>query len=224
MPLRADRKSPHKLGLKCPLAPPATTPDEELSPFQAHCRKWQFGCGNVECEQAKKIVLMRGKVPCDVAFVGQAPGPSEDSCGQPFVGPAGQTLDTLIEASIPPSLRLAFMNLVACQPYDIHARRKVMEPSVDQVERCLPRLEELLALCRPRLIICVGSQARDWLDPKAFRFTAKVDGDIPRVAITHPSALLQGNVMWKDAEARRIVIALRDAVEEVFGGDHAAQK
>lgn len=213
MPLRAGTKK----NLKCILAPDPSIPDKDLSPFQAHCRKWQHGCGALECDKALNIVLCKGKVPCDIAFVGMAPGPSEDSRGSPFVGPAGQLLDDIVRPSVPEGYRLLYANLVACRPYDVYERKKVMEPSVDQIERCLPRLEELITLAQPRLIVCVGAQARDWLDPTAFRFTAKVDREIPRVHITHPSAMLQANEMTKHAEFRRAITVIMDAIAELEG-------
>jgi uracil-DNA glycosylase len=41
-------------------------------------------------------VLAKGKLPCDVLFVGEAPGESEDVTGTPFIGPAGRLLDEMI--------------------------------------------------------------------------------------------------------------------------------
>lgn len=42
------------------------------------------------------MVLARGQLnPCDLCYVGEAPGDSEDSLGKPFVGPAGKRLDKI---------------------------------------------------------------------------------------------------------------------------------
>ena len=40
---------------------------------------------------------MRGSIPFNVLFVGEAPGESEDVLGFPFVGPAGKLLDHIIK-------------------------------------------------------------------------------------------------------------------------------
>lgn len=45
-------------------------------------------------------MLGRGDIPCDLLFIGEAPGVSEDALGQPFIGPAGKLLDQLIKSSV----------------------------------------------------------------------------------------------------------------------------
>jgi DNA polymerase len=45
-------------------------------------------------------VLARGTVPADIVFIGEAPGPSEDSLGKPFIGPAGRVLDQIISQAL----------------------------------------------------------------------------------------------------------------------------
>ena len=66
------------------------------SKWQLHCDTWRDGCGSEYCSAANKIVLGKGKLPCDVLFIGEAPGASEDVLGRPFVGPAGKVLDLII--------------------------------------------------------------------------------------------------------------------------------
>src|SRR5688572_27705229 len=67
-----------------------------LSPWQEHKQRWQGGCGHVMCSRALNVVLARGDLPCDVLFIGEAPGDSEDVTGNPFTGPAGSLLDDII--------------------------------------------------------------------------------------------------------------------------------
>jgi DNA polymerase len=47
-------------------------------------------------ETAHEKVFFRGCVPCEVLFIGEAPGNDEDLYGEPFIGRAGKTLDSLI--------------------------------------------------------------------------------------------------------------------------------
>ena len=68
--------------------------------FQLHCGRWAGGCGTRHCAAAQHRVLYRGKVPCHVLFVGEAPGQSEDSVGRPFEGPAGGKLDQIVERAL----------------------------------------------------------------------------------------------------------------------------
>lgn len=65
--------------------------------FQEHRRKWN-DCQRCRlCEGRTNVVLARGRVPCDVLFIGEAPGVSEDILNKPFVGPAGKLLDSIVE-------------------------------------------------------------------------------------------------------------------------------
>jgi uracil-DNA glycosylase len=209
--------------------------------------RWKAGCGHSACERATKICLARGQIPCDVLFVGEAPGPSENILGQPFVGPAGQLQDRIISDAVNnvrfcsvcrkngrlvrfPSeensslcearheekdakgIRIAFGNVTCCIPLDEDGD-KFTEPPDDQVKQCQQRLKEFIEVANPRLIICVGNIASDWLDPE-YRYSCKVNKEIPRVQITHPAAILRATVAAKGLMIQRNVIAIRNAVDE----------
>ena len=68
-----------------------------MSPLQAHKRRWENCRACPLHEGRKKVVLVRGKIPCDALFIGEGPGGNEDSLGSPFVGPAGKLLDRIVE-------------------------------------------------------------------------------------------------------------------------------
>lgn len=55
-----------------------------------NCQRCELSAGRLN------VVIAKGKLPCDVIFVGEAPGESENVIGQPFVGPAGKLLDHII--------------------------------------------------------------------------------------------------------------------------------
>ena len=55
-----------------------------MTPLQTHIQKWSY-CQECElCNGRKRSVLIKGTVPCDVLFLGEAPGLSEGSLGIPF--------------------------------------------------------------------------------------------------------------------------------------------
>jgi uracil-DNA glycosylase len=83
-----------------------------ISPFRQHVENWKNGCGSSICEGARKCIA-RGSVPCDVVFVGEAPGHSEQTLGQPFVGPAGQLLDDIIRKGLVGSLCVRCIRLMS---------------------------------------------------------------------------------------------------------------
>jgi uracil-DNA glycosylase family 4 len=210
--------------------------DPTLTPYQRFACKWANGCGSEHCPGAPprrgcppaRVVLCRGSLPCDVLFVGEGPGESENVEGAPFVGPAGKLLDDIVEEALEQwqvpgtegagynSVRWAFTNLVGCVPRE-PGGSKATEPDEHQIRTCAPRLQELVTLACPRLIVCVGTHARDWLDPKHHpRYRVDVPAEIPRAHIVHPAHILRSNVALQWMLKRKCVITVRDAVEELF--------
>lgn len=171
------------------------------------------------CETRRKVVLARGTVPCDVLFVGEAPGESEDVIGLPFVGPAGKMLDSIIEDAFrsvsvePGKPSYALTNIVCCIPRDAEGN-KVGEPSDEAVTACRQRLVEFVRLCDPRLIVCVGTVARDWLDLKRKR-CIRFHRDISQVSIHHPAFILRMNAAQQGLAAQKCVVTIANALEEL---------
>ncbi len=152
-----------------------------LTVYQLHKQKWSVeGCGSAECAKARKIVFARGSIPCDVCFVGEAPGSSEDRIGQPFIGPAGKLIDEMVGDAfegMDPMVRVCFTNLVGCIPRSDDGQYK-LEPSKEQMEHCKPKLEEFLTIARPKLIVAVGKHSQ-----KAFEQGYKHSTQIPMLCV-----------------------------------------
>jgi DNA polymerase len=174
-------------------------------------------------------VLGRGQVPADVVFVGEGPGKSEDSNGEPFVGQAGKLLDDVVASSVgrwETPLRVAFSNLLACIPWDDQAEgfpdvlTKVAEPPFECVEECKPRLLEFMKIADPKLIVCVGKQARDWLQGgddwtmPQLKYSIRFHRPIALVDIQHPAYPLHAQMpprqksIWVLKQATRVTQAL----------------
>jgi DNA polymerase len=191
-----------------------------MTPWQRHVQRWKDCRLCSLCDKRSRVVLYRGQLPCDVLFVGEAPGRSEDSLGEPFVGPAGLLLDNDLDppgiiqrAALRESgLRLGFGNLLACIPLDQDGD-KVEEPPDDSVKACSERLLELVDLARPKVIVTVGACARDWLDP-SYIHSIKVDRDIPRVHMDHPAYILRAPWAQKNMLVNRSVQVLRAMVRD----------
>lgn len=192
-----------------------------LTQYQAHAARWRSGCGSEHCPAATgtgSVCLARGSVPCDVLLVGEAPGESENALGRPFVGPAGKLLDEIVRralAGFDPRPRVAFTNAVGCVPRD-EVGGKLREPDGDQLDACKPRLEEFLALARPRLIVAVGAVARDHL-AQGYKHSVRLPDPPPRVVhVTHPAYILSRMpVAQQGFEVQRCVVIIQNAVEEL---------
>jgi uracil-DNA glycosylase len=187
-----------------------------LTPLQHFVERWKHGCGSDLCKAARKVVLGKGSVPCEILLIGEAPGESENVIGQPFVGPAGRLLDHIVYEAIAHEGTLghsvAFCNLVCCIPHDGEGG-KLRQPDDEDIRACSGRLKHFVHICDPRLIVCVGAVARDWLDEKR-RDHVGLHRFIPRVDITHPAAIMRANVAQQGLMVQRAVVAIASAVEK----------
>lgn len=181
-----------------------------LSPWKAHVAKWQ------DCERCqlyhgrRRVVLARGKVPCDVVFVAEAPGMSEDVLGEPLVGPAGKLLDDCASEAGLDAFRLLYTNLVGCFPKDAKATDDHRPPD-DAIKACLPRVGEVFRIARPRAVVLVGSLAKTWLQSKAAARLLTLPPDT--FEIVHPSAVLRAPTAQKSLLVRRLVATLTRVTE-----------
>ena len=192
-----------------------------MTKFQAHVQRWSACRLCHLCDGRTQVVLCRGKLPCDVLMVGEAPGVSEDVIGQPFVGPAGQLLDSVVARAVEMAdvvdVRFAFTNLCGCLPdktAEDHA------PPESSIRACRPRLEELVALAHPQLVVAVGNLARDWLDRKRSGKLKKerhpVPEGVPIIDVTHPARVLRSDRSQQGLMRQRMAVTLAEAFQELI--------
>lgn len=197
-----------------------------MTKFEQHKLTWGH-CQNCSlCERRSKVVFLRGSIPADVLLVGEAPGPSEDVIGKPFVGPAGKLLDNIIYEGIGPEVRYALTNLVACIPYDVDGI-KAGEPEKESILACAPRLAEIVKIVRPRLIVRVGALSKKWItgSPGAagyelvFANAVKLAVDwtptIKFADIVHPAAIIRQNVAMQGLSIQKAAVTLSNAIDEL---------
>lgn len=175
-----------------------------MSRFTQHVNKWKICRRCPLCEQRSKVVHARGKMPCNVLFVGEAPGESEDVIGRPFVGPAGHLLDKMLSEVIPQeaAIRVAITNLVGCFPKK-NKRQGNPEPSRESIRACAPRLEEILKIGRPTGVIFLGKLPAKHLKKKLSDRYALLE-------LVHPSAILQAEPMQQGLAIQTWITNLRD--------------
>lgn len=174
------------------------------TPYQKHVARWRKCTACPLATRRSKVVFTRGTLPCDVLFVGEAPGASEDVLGRPFVGPAGKLLDVILERALPAACRYAITNLVGCMPKD--ETNEKGEPPEEAIKACRPKLQELLALARPKAVVCVGSLAR--------KHTPEVRGT-KRAELIHPAAILRMDVSQQGLAVQRCVVTLQNLCDDL---------
>lgn len=184
--------------------------------YPEHVAKWQ-GCTLCELhEERGQVCLIRGSLPCDVLFVGEAPGKNEDATGSPFVGPAGQYLEAMIEHARFKEMGFSYAvtNVVACIPWETDRVAIKSPPPRTGIDACRPRLEEALHLADMLLVVTLGATAR-----KVFTSTLKSALKLPEgvrmIHLVHPAEIIRTDMARRETATRRAVVQLQDALEEV---------
>lgn len=175
---------------------------EELAATVAGCTHCPL------CESRTQTVFGVGRRDADILVVGEAPGAEEDRRGEPFVGRAGQLLDSMLRALGYGREQVFIANILKCRP----PRNRDPEPA--EVEACRPYLERQIALVAPRVILAVGRVAAQNLlaTDKPLRMlrqrlhTLEPQG-IPVVVSYHPAYLLRSPAdkakAWDDLKRLR---------------------
>lgn len=194
------------------------TLEQGLTKLELHVLNWK-DCQRCDlCKGRRRVCLFRGNPEenCDVLFVGEAPGESEDMEGVPFTGPAGQKLDmvfTRAQELYGGVVFACFTNLVGCYPREAK-KTNDHRPPVKAILACQPRLLEVVELTQPRLIVCVGTLAAEWvIDGSAGSFFRGTY----RVQIEHPSAVLRSPKIERPAKWTRMANNLHGAFVRFLG-------
>jgi len=95
-------------------------------------------------------VAGEGNPLSDVLLVGEGPGAREDATGRPFVGPAGQLLDELLQTIGWARADVFIANVVKCRP---PANR---DPEPPEISACAPFLDRQEAALDPVVIVTLG--------------------------------------------------------------------
>ena len=91
-----------------------------------------------------------GHTRAELLVVGEAPGADEDRQGEPFVGRAGQLLNSMLRAMRAPRETVYIANVLKCRPPGNR------DPAPEEVRCCLPYLQRQIDLLAPRLMLAVG--------------------------------------------------------------------
>ncbi len=154
-----------------------------------NCDLWKSGTQTVFGEGAEHAKVM---------IVGEQPGDQEDLQGRPFVGPAGNLMDTLLEEAGIDRSRLYVTNAVKHFKWEPRGKRRIhKKPSSVEIQSCKPWLEAEIAAIRPKAIVCLGATAAQALLGKSFRVTERHGEFVSTtyaertMATVHPSAILR---------------------------------
>src|SRR5262249_50865466 len=108
---------------------------------------------------ATNTVFIDGNPEAPLMIVGEAPGAEEDRTGKPFVGRAGQLLDSMLAAIGLDRQGALITNVIYWRPPGNRT------PTAAEIASCLPFVLRLIALVGPRVLVLAGGTAAGALLP-----------------------------------------------------------
>jgi DNA polymerase len=177
--------------------PPASLLDDlgQLTTLDEIAERIRTTCCCDLCPQRTNAVPGEGNPKAKLMLVGEAPGATEDATGRPFVGQAGQLLDSILDSIGLPRETVFITNVVKCRPPQ---NRK---PLPEEIAACIPYLYRQIELVTPKVILALGATAGEALlgvkkSLGELRGKVHTCNGIPLVVTYHPAALLR-NPNWK---------------------------
>ncbi|MBI2845868.1 MAG: uracil-DNA glycosylase [Chloroflexi bacterium] len=169
-------------------------------------------------QSRRNAVPGEGPEKVDILFVGEGPGFHEDQQGRPFVGPAGQFLNQLLEGIGIKREQVYITNVVKCRPPGNR------DPLPEEIAACHPYLVRQISLLKPKLIVTLGRYSTEQFFPgvqiSKIRGRPKKMGGIIYYPMFHPAAGLH-QPRWRkviEEDFARIPQLLKEA--EKLGEDN----
>lgn len=188
---------------------PIATPSSVVTPGWTTLRDDVSGCRKCGlCETRTQTVFGVGDTAARWLIVGEAPGAEEDRQGEPFVGRAGQLLNSMLRAIGLARESVFIANVLKCRPPGNR------DPKPEEVAQCLPYLQRQIELIQPTIMLAVGRIAAQNLlatDVPLARLRGKAhtfgDRSTPLVVTYHPAYLLRTPTdkrkAWEDLKFAR---------------------
>lgn len=187
-------------------------PADRSLPVLQHAIHACQGCDLFRC--ATQPVFGRGPLTARLVLIGEQPGDEEDRLGEPFIGPAGRLLDTLLaEAEIDRSA-VYVTNAVKHFKFTERGKRRLHEnPRASEIFACRPWLLAELEAVHPDLVVCLGATASKSLFGSNFglmrergKLLSSTYADRV-IATLHPSAILRATDPERAAQIRSMLVS-----------------
>lgn len=158
----------------------------------------------------RNVVFGVGSIDAGLMFVGEAPGADEDRLGEPFVGAAGQLLTKIIQTMGLSRDTVYIANILKCRPDTPGQTFGNRKPTPEEMQTCLPFLQEQIDLVQPKVLVALGATAVEGLlgataGIKRLRGHWQTYRGIPLMPTYHPAYLLHNRegindkrLVWED--------------------------
>ncbi len=156
---------------------------------------------------ATNLVFIDGNTKAKIMLLGEGPGSEEDRKGIPFVGASGKLLDQMLLSVGLDRKEVLISNSVFWRPPGNRS------PTSQELAICLPFVERMIQLVRPKIIVALGGSAAKILlaesasigrlRGKWFSYSSPgLSSPIEATAMFHPAYLLRSPAQkrntWKD--------------------------
>ncbi len=181
------------------------------------------GCSAIKTI-ATNTVISDGDPASRIMLVGEAPGEQEDRVGVPFCGRSGKLLNNMLEAiGLSRNTNIYITNSVFWRPPGNR------NPTEEEIDMCLPFVEEHIGIINPKLLVLVGGvamralmQTTESVTNMRGTFHKYINGfmneEIDTMILYHPSYLLRQPrkkaEAWKDLQMIRQYII--DNIDGVY--------
>ncbi|MGB9026010.1 MAG: uracil-DNA glycosylase [Rhodomicrobium sp.] len=159
---------------------------------------------------ASRLCLSRGSLDARIMLIGEAPGKDEDAKGLPFVGRAGQLLDSMLAAIGLTEADVYITNLVFWRPPGNRT------PSPEEVQVCQPFVERQIELLHPEILVFLGNAAAKQLTG-ATEGIMKLRGKWLSYAGTRAMATLHPAYLLRNPIAKRLawrdLLSIQEALD-----------
>ena len=176
------------------------------------------------CNDATQAVFGIGPENARLVLVGEQPGDREDIEGKPFVGPAGELLNTSLRDAGIERRDVYLTNVVKHFKFERRGKRRLhKKPDSREIYACRPWLESELMALQPKTVICLGATAAQALLGRDFRLSQQRGGiqatewSERTIATWHPAAILR----MPDENRKREMI--RQFVQDLGQGNESLE-
>lgn len=134
-----------------------------MTTFEDIKQKIKVIAENYKDEPTGGYITGDGPIPCDILFVGEAPGKTEVEEGKPFVGMAGKTFESYLNSIGLSRDKIRITNTCFVRPITIkegkNGRTSISNrpPKTKEVEMFREVLDEEIALVNPKVIVTLGN-------------------------------------------------------------------
>lgn len=160
-------------------------------------------------KHATQAVFGEGLKTARLVLIGEQPGDAEDIAGKPFVGPAGQLLDGVLEEAGIDRKEAYVTNAVKHFKFTQERKRRLhQKPNRREMDACEPWLIAEMEVLKPSVIVALGATAAAQVFGAGYKLTQQRGQVAPSkycersLGTWHPSAVLR-SITPEDRAAKR---------------------